>query len=81
MSGAAEVVHGAGFVLQNPESVTELAAQIMRLFDEKLRAELGSHAREKAEGLGWEMHMNGMLSIFHEVYEKKLMEQAEGNAR
>jgi UDP-glucose:(heptosyl)LPS alpha-1,3-glucosyltransferase len=73
MSGAYEVVDGSGLVLKNPESETELVSKIMILLDERLRTKMGINARKKAESLSWDIHMERMLRIYKEVYEKKML--------
>ena len=72
MSGAFEIVDGCGLVVKNPESETELASKLEALMDGKLRFKMGINARKKAEFLSWDIHMERMLSIYKEVYEKKL---------
>jgi UDP-glucose:(heptosyl)LPS alpha-1,3-glucosyltransferase len=70
-TGACEVTEGAGLVVHDTDSETELAEKVKPLLDEKLRMQMGINARKKAEALNWDEHMKRMVQIYKEVAEQK----------
>lgn len=70
-NGAREVTEGAGLVVRDTDSETELADKVKTLLDGNLRMQLGINARKKAEALNWDVHMKKIVQIYKEVAEQK----------
>lgn len=67
-NGAAELLRDAGHVIEDPEDVAGFASALDSLADPATRAALGRRARETAEGLSWDRHIEALRTLYRRVH-------------
>jgi UDP-glucose:(heptosyl)LPS alpha-1,3-glucosyltransferase len=72
-NGAADFVREAGRVVQDPSDVAGFADALDALADPARRASLGRRARETAEGLSWERHVEALRGLYRGVRARSRM--------
>jgi len=66
-NGAAEVLDGGGFIIDDPEDADAVAAALDALIDVDTRARLGKAAHTAAARLGWSDHVARLRTLFAEL--------------
>jgi UDP-glucose:(heptosyl)LPS alpha-1,3-glucosyltransferase len=72
-NGAADLLREAGLVVEDPEDVAGFATALDSLADPAARAALGRRAREKAEGLSWDRHVEALRTLYRRVHARSRM--------
>lgn len=72
-NGAADLLRNAGHVIDDPEDVAGFAAALDRLADPAARAALGRRAREAAEGLSWERHIEALRDLYRRAHARNTL--------
>jgi len=66
-NGAAEVLGGCGFTIEDPEDCDAVARALDALNDPELRAQMGAAAHKAATQLDWDDHVTQLRALFAEL--------------